>query len=178
MAHKDLVTQGYVGEFRFNSLINNSRLQQVRFDSLQLIEAAEQSVIGIKRLHQASPYLRSEYGTAVRTREGKNRIKLEWQHIPAEVILDKVYGLDAVINFRGWTIGIDVTTDPNALVQKRNKLNWLAPLWKSIGIDYIAVVHLFIPNDVACRNNDASSELMTELRNVIKELKQVFTLAI
>lgn len=178
MAHKDLVTQGYVGEFRFNSLLTNSRLQQVGFDSLQLVEAAEQLDIGIKRLHQASPYLRSEYGTAVRTREGKNRIKLEWQHIPAEVILDKVYGLDAVINFRGWTIGIDVTTDPNALVQKRNKLNWLAPLWKSIGIDYIAVVHLFIPNDVACRNNAARSELMTELRNVIKERKQVFTLAI
>ena len=178
MSHKDLVTQGYVGEFRFNSLLTNSRLQQVGFDSLRLIEAAEQLDIGSKRLHQASPYLRSEYGTAVRTREGKNRIKLEWQHIPAEVILDKVYGLDAVINFRGWTIGIDVTTNPNALVQKQKKLNWLAPLWKSIGVDCIAVVRLFIPDDVAYRNNAATSELMTELRKVIKERKQVFTLAI
>ncbi len=89
MAHKDLVTQGYVGEFRFNSLLTNSRLQQVGFDSLQLVEAAEKLDAGIKRLYQASPYLRSEYGTAARPREGKNRIRLEWQHIPAEAILDQ-----------------------------------------------------------------------------------------
>ena len=59
-------------------------------------EVAKQSSAGCKRIHQALPYLRSEYGTQYRTPEGKHRIKLDWPNIPDVAILDKIYGLDAV----------------------------------------------------------------------------------
>ena len=171
-------TSGYVGEFSFGRLLREGKLPQIRFDSLQLIETAKQSKAGCERLSQALPYLKSEYGTQYRTPEGKYRIKLDWRNIPAEAILDKVYGLDAVISFRGWTIGIDVTTDPEALIQKRHKLNWLAHLWREIGIDRVAVIHLFIPKQRTIQPKKASSDLISELRQVIKNQKQIFALTL
>ena len=175
---KAVCTSGYVGEFTFCRLLRESKLPQVRFDSLQLIETAKQSKAGCERLSQALPYLRSEYGTQYRTPDGKYRIKLDWQNIPAEAILDKVYGLDAICSFRGWTIGIDVTTDPDALLEKKHKLNWLAPLWSEIGIDRVAVIHLFISKVKPIQPKKASSDLISELRQVIKEHKQIFALSL
>ena len=122
-------TSGYVGEFSFGRLLRECRLPQVKFESAELIEVAKQFNCGCERMHQALPYLRSEYGTQYRTPDGKHRIKVDWENVPAVAILDKVYGLDAIFSFRGWTVGIDVTTNPGSLLQKQRKLNWLAPLW-------------------------------------------------
>ena len=171
-------TSGYVGEFSFCRLLRECKLPQVRFKSSELIEIAKQSKAGCERLSQALPYLRSEYGSQYRTPDGKHRIKLDWPNIPPEAILDKVYGLDAIFSFRGWTIGIDVTTDPEALLEKKRKLNWLQPLWSQIGIDRVAVIHLFIPKGDTIQPKKTGSDLISELRQVIKEHKQVFALTL
>ena len=120
-----------------------------KFDlsNAELIDVAKQSKAGCERLNQSLPYLRSEYGTQYRTPEGKYRIKLDWENLPAVAILDKVYGLDAIFSFRGWTVGIDVTTNPGTLLRKQRKLNWLAPLCQQIGVDRVAVIHLFMPDN-------------------------------
>lgn len=171
-------TSGYVGEFAFGRLLVKCKLPQVRMKSIELVEIAKQFDCGCRRLSQALPYLRSEYGTQVRTPEGKYRVKLDWQNIPPEAILDKVYGLDAIIRFRGWTIGIDVTTNHKALLKKQKKLNWLTPLCKKSGIDHVAVIHLVMPEVKSAQTEQASSNLIAELRQVIKERRQVFTLTV
>lgn len=170
---------GYVGEFCFSRLLAACKINSVSFDSLHLIKVARQSSIGRERIRLAQPYLLSEYGTPIRDRDGKYQLELKWDLIPAQVILDRVYGLDAVINFRGWIIGVDITTDPEALIQKRQKLNFLAPLWKCIGIDCTAVIHLYLARGLQPEfNRGLGSDLISELRQAIKQQKQIFTLAL
>lgn len=139
------VAPGYVGEFRFFEVLAACKLTSVNFDSLQLIQVANRSPSGIERISSARPYILSEYGTPIRKLDGKYNFELKWEDVPSSVILDRIYGLDAVVNFRGWNVGIDVTTNAETLIQKRHKLNYLALLWKNIGIDCIAVVHLLLP---------------------------------
>lgn len=129
---------GYAGEQMFSRLLLAARLPRVKFDSVELIEIAQSFSIGKKRLVQAMPYLLSEYGRQV----GKH-FKIDWQDVPASVILDYVYGIDSIFNFRGWTIGIDVTINSEAIYGKSEKLKRLKPLWSAIGIDYgaIALIH-------------------------------------
>lgn len=172
------VAPGYVGEFRLFDVIAACKLTPVSFDSLHLIQVAQRSPAGMERISMARPYLKSEYGTPVRKQDGKFDLQLKWEQIPPSVILDRIYGLDAVVNFRGWNIGIDVTTNPETLIQKRHKLNYLASLWKDIGIDCIAVVHLLLPQKQSADLKQTSSSLTAELRQVIKQQKQIFTLAL
>ena len=129
---------GYAGEQIFSRLLLAARLQLIEFDSVQLIEIAQSFPIGKERLVQAMPYLLSEYG-----RQAGKQFKIDWQNVPASVILDYVYGIDSIFNFRGWTIGIDVTVNPEAVYDKSQKLKRLKPLWSAIGIDYgaIALIH-------------------------------------
>ena len=168
---------GYMGEFSFARLLAACKVSQVEFeDSLHLIEVAKQSQIGRDRIQSAKPYLNSEYGTPIRKPDGKYRIELDWAQVPAKAILDRVYGLDAVVNFRGWQIGIDVTVNPETLVEKRQKLNWLAPLWKKIGIDYVAVILLLLPQKQPDELNQANISLLDEFKKVIKAQKQIIAL--
>ena len=80
------------------------------------------------------PYLLSEYG-----KQWGKKFIIDWQDVPASVILDYVYGIDQLFNFRGWTIGIDVTVNPNAIADKSDKLKRLKPLLSAIGIDFSAI---------------------------------------
>lgn len=154
---------GFIGEFSFARLLTACQLPQCKFDSLHLIKVAERSEIGIVRIAQAKPYLISEYGTPTRSSDGVYRIKLDWEQVPSQAILDKVYGLDAVISFRGWCIGIDVTTNPQTLIEKRQKLQWLAPLWQGIGIDHVVVIHLLLRKQF-CEIKEPNAELTNVLR--------------
>ena len=173
----NVLTKGYVGEFSFARLLFASKIPPCKFDSLHLIKVAEQSKIGLARIAQAKPYLISEYGTPTRKPDGSYRIELDWKQVPSQVILDKVYGLDAVISFRGWCIGIDVTTNGEALIEKRQKLQWLTPLWQGIGIDHVVVIYLLLrkqSNDV----KESTAELTNVLRIVIKNQKKILSLSI
>ncbi len=125
---------GYAGEQIFSRQLKAARLPKIEFDSVQLIEIAQSFPIGKERLVQAMPYLLSEYG-----RQAGKQFKIDWQNVPASVILDYVYGIDNIFNFRGWTIGIDVTVNPNAIADKSVKIQKLKPLWSAIGVDYGAI---------------------------------------
>ena len=129
---------GYAGEQIFDKQLKAAKLPKVKFDSLQLIKIAQSSSIGQERISQAMPYLLSEYG-----RQAGKQFKIDWQNVPASVILDYVYGIDSIFNFRGWTIGIDVTVNLEAIYDKSQKLKRLKPLWSAIDIDYgaIALIH-------------------------------------
>ena len=168
---------GFVGEFCFARLLTACHIPQCRFDSLHLVEVAEQCEIGLARIAQAKPYLISEYGTPTRSSNGSYRIELDWEQVPIQVILDKVYGLDAVIFFRGWCIGIDVTTNPQTLIEKRQKLQRLAPLWQGIGIDHVVVIHLLLQKQ-SNEMNEPNTEITNVLRQVIKKQKKILSLSV
>ena len=55
--------------------------------------------------------------------------------IPPSEYLDRVFGLDLVINYRGWVIGLDVTLDPQALAAKQRKQQYLAGAYSRLGLD-------------------------------------------
>lgn len=128
---------GIAGEQIFSRQLKSAGLKQNSFDSKQLVEIAQSLPCGRHRLKTAMPCLLSEYG-----RQQGKQFKVNWQDVPANVILDYVFGVDVVINFRGWCIGIDITTNKSAIADKQAKLKKLQRLWSAIGIDYCAVAYV------------------------------------
>lgn len=60
--------------------------------------------------------------------------------IPPSEYLDRVFGLDLVIQYRGWVIGLDVTLDPGALPGKQRKQAYLSDAYAKLGLDKWGVV--------------------------------------
>jgi hypothetical protein len=77
-------------------------------------------------------------------------------HIPPSEYLDRVFGLDLVINYRGWLIGLDVTLDPSALPGKQRKQQYLSDAYARLGLDKWGVI--FAP----------CADLKTTLSSIIK----------
>lgn len=161
--NKNTTICGFAGENLFNQLVAAcQKLKRVKFSSHQLIKVAQKSTIGRQRLARALPYFKAEYGIPVRHKE-RYYIHLNWESVPASVILDYLYGIDCTISFLGWTIGVDITTNHHAVESKQNKLQQLAPMWQAIGIDRTAVCMI----DKQCQG-DSTTDLVTALRQVIK----------
>jgi hypothetical protein len=85
---------------------------------------------------------------------------MEWDAVPAAVILDYVYGLDAVFLWRGWCIGIDATTNSNAVAQKQSKLRLLQPLLEALQIDCAVVAQV--------SSHANQTEFIQNLRRIIQ----------
>ena len=62
--------------------------------------------------------------------------------VPPSEYLDMMFGLDMVINYRGWIIGIDVTLNAKALAAKQSKQRYLSDAYgpNGLGLDKWAVV--------------------------------------
>lgn len=146
---------GYAGEQIFDKQLKAAKLPKVKLDSLQLIKIAQSSSIGQERISHAMPYLLSEYG-----KQWGKKFIIDWQDVPASVILDYIYGVDQLFAFRGWTIGIDVTVNPNAIADKSDKLKRLKPLLSAIGIDFSAIALI--------SKNCTAQETTAALRLIIK----------
>lgn len=83
-AEHDLMTQA-----------RNIKAKPVYF-SLEELQAIAAQCIPAGRKATAERYLTEIHGA----------------HIPPSEYLDRVFGLDLVIQYRGWVIGLDVTLDP------------------------------------------------------------------
>jgi hypothetical protein len=151
-------------EFSFARLLRHAKINTVKFDSIALIKIAQQSGSGQRRIELARPYLIAEYGHSVRQPNGQYLTKLHWEDVPPNVVLDYIYGIDFVINFRGWCLGIDVTANPDAIYDKQGKLDGLQQMWKAIGIDHAAVFLVSVPN---------TRPAVMEKETLIQQLKQV-----
>lgn len=77
-------------------------------------------------------------------------------NIPPTEYLDRVFGLDLVIQYRGWCIGLDVTLNAEALAAKQRKQAWLASSYRALGLDKWAVILAPCP------------DLKAELSSIIK----------
>lgn len=146
----------YAGEQTFERQLRDAKIKQIKFESEVLIEVAKSLPLGRERLSKALPYLLSEYGRSI-----GNKFTIDWQNVPSRVILDYVYGIDTVFQFRGWNIGVDITTNSTDIKFKVNKIKQLQPLWSAIGIEYCAVV-------LVERTAEQSLSITQLLRKVIK----------
>jgi hypothetical protein len=162
-------------EFAFGRLLRHAKIKSIKFDSLTLIKIAKQYEIGNRRIKMALPYLKKEFGYSVRELNGKYVTKLNWQDVPATVILDYVFGADYVFNFRGYHIGVDVTANPTAIYDKQGKLEGMKPLWRAIGIDCTAVFLVNIPEERPPQLR--TNALVASLKQVIQG-EQVIDLAL
>jgi hypothetical protein len=66
--------------------------------------------------------------------------EIHGEYIPPSEYLDRVFGLDLVIQYRGWVIGLDVTLDPSALAGKQRKQQYLAGAYSRLGLDKWGVI--------------------------------------
>ena len=135
---------GFAAEQRVFDLINKSRkIKGFKLPSSEkLIKIASQSKLGRKRIKSATSYLLQEYGVDYRHPETNQLSRiLDWEIVPNTVILDYVFGIDAVVNVLGFIIAIDVTINSNAIEKKQQKLSRLRPLWQQAGIDKACVCY-------------------------------------
>ena len=164
-------------EYAFERLLSHAKIKSVDFESQTLIKIAKQHEIGLRRIKLALPYLKKEYGHSVRQVDGKYVTKLRWSNVPARVVLDYVFGLDQVFNWRGHHVGIDITANPESVYDKQGKLAGLRVLWRAIGIDKTSVFLVNIPEDRAAEMRvDA---LVSAIRKIVKaEGEQVVELGL
>lgn len=99
-----------------------------------LIKMALTTNLGRKRLALAQPYLEKEYRLSIQNPD--------WNCVPAQIILDYVFGIDNIVCFLGYAVAIDVTTNPYAIDEKVTKLQMLKPLWQQLGIDRACICHI------------------------------------
>lgn len=120
---------GFAAEQMFRQSCYNAKIPQHPMKTKEVVAAVKQTPLGRNRLSQILPYLHSQYA------------HFHWQDVPVNDLLDQL-GLDFLLNFRGWLLGIDVTANPEAIEDKQSKLAWLSPLWESLQIDSVAVAYV------------------------------------
>ena len=158
---------GFAAEQILSNLITNSKkIKGFKLSSSeQLIRIASSSKLGRQRIKSAQPYLLKEFGIDYRHPETHQLSRIiDWKLVPNSIILDYIFGIDAVVNVLGFVIAIDVTTNPNALAEKQCKLSCLKPLWKQLGIDKACVCYV---------NNPNSTSLWDSLKTVTKQEKVI-----
>ena len=55
------------------------------------------------------------------------------------VVLDKFFKVDALVNFKGYYIGIDVTINPDGVRDKLHQMQKMSNAYTKLGIDRVAV---------------------------------------
>lgn len=154
---------GFAAEQILSNLITNSKkIKGFNIpSSKELIKIASSSKLGRQRISSATPYLIKEFGVDYRNSQTNQLTRiLDWKLVPSSVILDYVFGIDAVVNILGYVIAIDVTANPNIIKNKQLKLSELQPLWKQLGINNACVCYV---------NNANPTRLWQSLKSVTKQ---------
>lgn len=152
---------GFAAELAFARLVANCRkIKPFKLpSSVELVKIANSTLLGKRRLASAKPYLFKEFGIEYRNpRTRKLSRSIHWHQVPPRLILDYVFGIDAVVMIAGYAIAVDVTANPNALEEKVAKLKLLKPLWQQLGID----------NACACLLTENCGEIWYSLKSVIR----------
>lgn len=119
---------GFATEVLAAQLLKQAGAKPCTYRPAFLWNILKSSRLGCDRVVKARPYLVSEYVCLA--------------NVPADQILDRCFGIDAVVNFGGTYIAIDITANPNAIAQKQRKLESLRPLWSAAKIDRAIVLHI------------------------------------
>jgi hypothetical protein len=156
---------GYAAESQFCLAVKNCpkiKIWQLPTTDA-LLQVAQSSEVGRKRLSAARHHLEREYGIPVRNpRTGTVSISFSFSAVPPQVFLDLVYGIDRVLIVLGYVIAVDVTANSLAIDEKIEKLKNLKPLWSAIGIERVGVFPV-----------DGNWNLWNRLKTIIKSRQEV-----
>ncbi len=150
----------------FNLIKNSSKIKGFKLPSSEeLIKIASSSKLGIKRIKSATPYVLEEFGVDYRNSETNQLTRvIDWRVVPNTIILDYIFGIDAVVNVLGFVVAIDATSNQNTIEDKQIKLTKLKSLWKQIGIDKACVCYI---------NQTNYTNLWQSLKSVTKQSKVI-----
>lgn len=129
-------------EYNFKQRVySDRRCKQIKLNSQKLIATASSHPLGIKRIQKVLPHAIKEFGIPT-----KSGYSFSWNDVPANYIVDTVYGIDCYSMILGNCVGIDVTINPNAVNKKMSKLGALNPIWKqffdSVGVILVDDINL------------------------------------
>jgi len=126
-------------------LRTNKKVRTLGLRTRDLLAIAQSCPEGRQRLELASRHLVAEYGITVRRGDRTSDV-LDWESLPASVLLDRVFGIDFAVTLFGHTVFVDITTNPGAVGSKLDKLVAMENIWlqleeaTAIEIDCIGVL--------------------------------------
>lgn len=147
---------GFAAECKAQSLLKAAKCTRVEFTTYQILSVLSQTHLGQQRLDQAERYLLLEYGTEYSDGE----VQLDFNSVPADVLLDYVLACDLAICYKGWKFAIDITTDVEAVDQKVRKGKKLLPILKQLDFDFHLTIYM--------EDRFTSQDLKDALDGVIK----------
>ena len=145
------MTTFYSAEYDENSLnaeaaeacLNQAASSSKKIHEITLknvIAKCKLSPIGRKHYKSAYQFLVEDFGST--TYDGRTKItSLDDNLVPEKVATDLILGLDLVINFLGYKIGIDITTHESFLGKKLHKQRSLAKVYdENFHLDFTVIL--------------------------------------
>ncbi len=146
-------------------LLNSIGLKDISpaFDSQHLIATAKQIRPG--RIENVETKLKNFRG---------------WNRVESKFIVDRVYGLDYIVEVKPSTerIAFDFTTNADKISEKIEKAKTFAPLWKSLGISKVIILLSVYPQGedqgLAFYDKDrAQDDLLSIIFNAVESEEEV-----
>lgn len=114
---------GYSAECAIEQAINqDNRIKRSSVIRSLMIKVMKTDPYFKKKTQITLPFLKEEYGVPTINEKGLRRTSFNWEDVPSNIILDRVFGIDFSLNLLGHLIAIDVTVNPNKVTQKIEKL--------------------------------------------------------
>jgi len=119
-------------ENRLNTMIDHAEKIGL---SVKPIDLSTQEIIDVVKNNDSN---RVQLVNSKLEKEGRSL-----EELPKEVVLDRLLGLDAIINLNGSTFGVDVTTGKGTVLNnKKVKAEQLKVIHNKLGIDHFIVLRL------------------------------------
>jgi|GEM_PF-2658659 len=151
---------GYAAEACLNKAAAESRkIHSVKLENV--IAKCKISQVGRRHYESAFSFLCEDYGNI--SFEGNKRVSvLDESAVPEGIAADLILGLDVVISFLGYTIGIDITVNENSTGRKLKKKQSLSDVYKKdFEIDFTIIL--------IATERFTSTDLETLLKQAIKD---------
>ena len=117
---------------------SSSKIHEITLKDV--ISKCKLSIVGEKHYQSAFQFLAESYGDISFT-QNKKVITLNEDFVPEKVATDLVLGLDLVVNFLGYRIGIDITTHESFVGKKLRKQQSLHKVYtKDFGLDFTIIM--------------------------------------
>ena len=127
---------GYAAEALVTRLCSQAKCKRQPIPSTrQMVEVLQQTTFGKARLGNCQKWLMREF-----SQDGS----FSYEDVPASEFLDRVLAIDLLVNYMGYTIGIDVTVNgsPAKLESKFQTHKFLRKAYKALGFDKVITLQI------------------------------------
>ncbi len=139
--NSDSRINGYAAEAKLHKAIADGRKTRIaELDNALLAETIETTVAGMRHFRKAELSLLQEYGIQ-QIQDGIRSFRLSpLAELPQVTLLDYVLGIDALVNYMGHVIAIDITVNPESIGWKHRKKRELNGVYQQLGIDHTLIL--------------------------------------